>query len=603
MISRSAFLLQLATISSFVIGGTSFLTPTSIMTPPSASAFAMSNGGNNNINSNNEDSNTNTGNSNNQNNDDFNFNNNFKDGNTYGFADGTTFSMMSKQTKPIVAYKSISMEMPDFDGVKVPVAVWYKPDINYDSSSTSTSSSSNSNKNQNEDDQNTNDQTNYNNYVPKKKLIMDFPTIATSIPSTESTESTPGIGASTITTTTQVSFSSQSLDSSSNTRTKQTSSSSSLSSSTTSDSTKNESNKDHTAIYKHRISVKKIGSMLGGLNFIPEFFSKDFTLYPTSTTSTVIDSRTSTTIGSGNGTSMKSYTSTSMPKDNTKPVIILAHGFLGSRFDLSHLGEELASQGFIVLSPEYPESLASSYESTKKIDTNGKKGNGNGNDNGGKQEEVIKMDRAMINERLLTIIESESELNLKPKSYGIVGHSLGTGTVMTTGDDSWTRVCIAGPPKRRDGVIVRGNILAIASVNDGAVTMSRMASMIPESFVRLDESSIVSAMNKNSIDDPSLNMMGSSSYDDDDKMKLNLDLPSKSMLVIDREDAPNHISFLAGNVNDSMVSFLSPLLPVAQALQIPVLDFDKYKESRDSVATANIVVPLVSSFLRQYMMP
>ena len=82
---------------------------------------------------------------------------------------------------------------------------------------------------------------------------------------------------------------------------------------------------------------------------------------------------------------------------------------------------------------------------------------------------------------------------------------------------------------------------------------------------------------------------------------MDLPLPSRAALVLDRDDAPNHISFLAGNVNDSMVSFLSPLLPIAQALSIPVLDFDKYQESRDSAATASVVIPLVSAYLTQYM--
>ena len=34
----------------------------------------------------------------------------------------------------------------------------------------------------------------------------------------------------------------------------------------------------------------------------------------------------------------------------------------------------------------------------------------------------------------------------KPKAYGIIGHSLGCGTALQTGDNSWTRVLIAGQP-------------------------------------------------------------------------------------------------------------------------------------------------------------
>ncbi len=287
------------------------------------------------------------------------------------------------------------------------------------------------------------------------------------------------------------------------------------------------SQKNDRIVYSHRISVKRIGSLLAGLDFIPDFVAKDFQLTPTTTA--------------------KSVDGGEMSYPNNRPVVLLAHGFLGSRFDLSHLAEELAQQGFVCLSPEYPESLASSY---MRIDG---------------------LDRGKINDRLIDSIKNE--MGIKAKSYGIVGHSLGCGTATSTGDNSWTRVCIAGPPVRRDGVKVGGNILAITSLNDGLVTLDRLESMLPSDFTRLQEATMM--------DKP---------------------LPSKSVIIFDRDDAPNHISFLAGNTNDSMVSFLAPLLPVAQALSIPVLDFDKYKESRDSVATANIVIPLVTKFLTQYML-
>ena len=284
-------------------------------------------------------------------------------------------------------------------------------------------------------------------------------------------------------------------------------------------------------LYSHRISVKRIGSLLAKLDFIPAFVAKDFQLEPTTKMNTIYGK---------NG---------SFPKD--RPVVLLAHGFLGSRFDLSHLAEELASQGFIVFSPEYPESLSSSYD---RIDG---------------------LDRTLINQELLK--HMESEWSVKATKYGIVGHSLGCGTVTSTGDESWTRVTIAGPPVRRDGVDLGGNILAITSLNDGLVAMNggmgRLQSMIPSDFIRLQESTMM--------DSP---------------------LPSKGIVIFDRDDGPNHISFLAGNANDAMVTFLSPLLPVAQALSIPVLDFDRYKESRDSKETADVVIPLISTFLRQYMM-
>jgi hypothetical protein len=41
---------------------------------------------------------------------------------------------------------------------------------------------------------------------------------------------------------------------------------------------------------------------------------------------------------------------------------------------------------------------------------------------------------------------------------------------------------------------------------------------------------------------------------------------------------------------------------VAQAMNIPVLDFDKYQASRDSKQTAEIVIPLVTKYLKQEML-
>lgn len=169
-----------------------------------------------------------------------------------------------------------------------------------------------------------------------------------------------------------------------------------------------------------------------------------------------------------------------------------------------------------------------------------------------------------------------SDWGIKGTSFGIVGHSAGCGTAATTGDDSWTRVCIAGNPRRRDGSTIPGSVLFLSSMNDGAVSLSRFGGReaIPPEYVQLEESSL-SELSK---------------------------IPSKSFLLFDRPDAPNHISFLAGGTNDAMIDLLSPLLPVAQAMNIPVLDFDKYQTSRDSKQTAQVVIPLVTSYLKQQML-
>lgn len=284
--------------------------------------------------------------------------------------------------------------------------------------------------------------------------------------------------------------------------------------------------------YPHRISVKKIGQLLANWDWIPDLAARDFQLQPSS--AVVVDGQ-----------------ALSLPTRG--PVVFLAHGYLGSRFDLSHLAEALAAEGFICFSPEYPESLAASYNRMEGLD------------------------RSEITNQLLEAVEKN--WNVHATSYGIVGHSLGCGTAIRTGDESWARVCIAGFPGGAAAQIP-GSVLFVSSMNDGAVSLSRFGgkSAIPPDYVQLDEKELFVSTTA----EPK-------------------ELPSRAALIFDRPDAPNHISFLAEGVNDAMIDLLSPLLPVAQALSIPVLDFDRYQVSRDSQVTAEVMRPLVTRYLKQHM--
>lgn len=285
------------------------------------------------------------------------------------------------------------------------------------------------------------------------------------------------------------------------------------------------------ASYQHRISVRRIGQLLAGWDFIPDFVSKNYQLAPSSQTARIVDGR-------------------NVAFPTRGPVVLLAHGYLGSRFDLSHLAEELAAAGFICVAAEYPESLAASYDRRPGLD------------------------RTAINAVLLAAVRRD--WGVTASAYGIVGHSLGCGTVLQTGDDRWARVSIAGFPRQRDGTPVPGNGLLLTSMNDGAASLVRMGGMDSVfadcNYEMLQESAVLSR------------------------------IPRRAAIVFDRPDAPNHISFLSEGVNDAMIEFLSPLLPVAQAFSIPVLDFDRYKKSRDSVATAAVVHPIIVQYLKQEML-
>ena len=275
------------------------------------------------------------------------------------------------------------------------------------------------------------------------------------------------------------------------------------------------------AVYEHRISVRRIGQLLPNWDFIPSFVAKDFSLLPTGS---VVDGR-GMTIPSG------------------KPTLLLAHGFLGSRFDLSHLAEDLASRGYVCIAAEYPESLAASYERQPDLD------------------------RRVINQELLKTLRDT--MGVTGRSYGVIGHSLGCGTVAQVGDASWARVSIAGGPRTKDGA--PENELQIASLNDGLL---RMRNGSAKDYADADYTLIPPG--------------------NEDKKRL----PRRAAFVL---DAPNHISFLCEGVNDAMIGFLSPLLPVAKLLNIPVLDFDRYQESRDSKATAAAVFPVIRQYLQQEM--
>ena len=61
------------------------------------------------------------------------------------------------------------------------------------------------------------------------------------------------------------------------------------------------------------------------------------------------------------------------------------------------------------------------------------------------------------------------------------------------------------------------------------------------------------------------------------------------------------MSYLAPAVNDAMQTFLGPLLPLARALNVPVLDFDRYGLVRDAEPTADRVVPAAVGFLGHHL--
>lgn len=284
--------------------------------------------------------------------------------------------------------------------------------------------------------------------------------------------------------------------------------------------------------YNYQINVQRIGQLLAGWDFIPSFASRRFEFE----------------------TRLLNGQNLSIPKG--RKVVVLAHGYLGSPLDLGHIAEGLAQEGYVCVAAEYAESLEASYPRPPDG-----------------------LERRVINDRLLQYLADD----LQPLSYSALGHSMGAGTVLQIGDETWNRVLLGigkVPPIKGEinGKFGRfadpgGRLLLITSTNDGAVKFGGGIT-VPDGYTVLTEEDVPSA-----------------------SAATRTVIPDRAALVFDRVDAPNHISFLAENTNEAMISFLSPLLPVAKAFEIPVLDFDKYVTSRDSVQTAAIIRPLISNFL------
>eukprot|EP00439_Symbiodinium_sp_Y106_P037833 s1516_g4.t1 len=218
--------------------------------------------------------------------------------------------------------------------------------------------------------------------------------------------------------------------------------------------------------------------------------------------------------------------------------VIFAHGYLGSRFDMLHLCERLASQGFVVAAPDFSEGLSGAVSELPRRDI--------------VSELLAKLRRAW-----------------GAQQFGIVGHSAGGGTAtVSPGPFACGRVAVAG---LAPGYADQDPLLVLASEGDGVVRLERVLQAIPSGIP--------------CVEDPG-----------------NYDLSKKSGAVLlrrglkDGQQAPCHISFLSAETNKAMISLLSPLLPVARVLEVPVLDFDTYLELQDSEEVAAATLPLIEDF-------
>ena len=234
--------------------------------------------------------------------------------------------------------------------------------------------------------------------------------------------------------------------------------------------------------------------------------------------------------------------------------IVFAHGFLGSPYDMAHICEALAADGFTVAAPELPESLTASYREPE---------------GGLAREEIISAARETVGGAL---------------RWGIFGHSAGAGSALRQrGSYALGRCALAGGYRGFDGP---DPIFLIASDGDGC-----------NRFASYPLQTILAAESDNGIAATTMFASAAAAYERPSGGRM----PLRGAYIFSEAAAggaplPCHISFLWSASNEALIALLAPLLPVAQALGLFVLDFDVYMANRDSEATAEQVAPAVRRF-------
>ena len=295
-------------------------------------------------------------------------------------------------------------------------------------------------------------------------------------------------------------------------------------------------------------------------------------------------------------------------------VAVLCHGYLGSRFDLVDLAEALASEGFLVLAPEFAESLASP-ETTPAYARPGAPPPRNPS---ATRDEVV--DAALRAFAPGFFAETSApERGASPRRAPrvvIAGQSAGASTATSARGPFAARVAIAGfrppPPESLEAreALLRDPLLVVASAGDGVISLypresgafgayegiAASVESMPARVPKYDVGAFAARVREmGTLNDADARRRAKETSGNALNAFLTYEPPGGDGGAMD--GLPCHISFLSSRTNDAMVEVLSPLLPVARAIGVPVLDFDKYQTTRDSDAVNAELVPLIAEWL------
>ena len=204
----------------------------------------------------------------------------------------------------------------------------------------------------------------------------------------------------------------------------------------------------------------------------------------------------------------------------------------------------------------------------------------------------------------------------RPPRVVIAGQSAGASTATSARGPFAARVAIAGfrppPPESLEAreALTRDPLLVVASAGDGVISLypresgafgayegiAASVESMPARVPKYDVGAFAARVREmGTLNDADARRRAKETSGNALNAFLTYEPPGGDGGAMD--GLPCHISFLSSRTNDAMVEVLSPLLPVARAIGVPVLDFDKYQTTRDSDAVNAELVPLIAEWL------
>ena len=314
--------------------------------------------------------------------------------------------------------------------------------------------------------------------------------------------------------------------------------------------------------YPHAISVAKIARVLLGLGkWVPRLLDRDVPL-PAAADVVSWGAAGAGAVGAVRGG------------------CVLCHGYLGSRFDLADFAEALAAAGFVVAAPEFAEALADPETTPRQQ----RPGTPPPADPSASREDIM-------DATLRDVLGGRFDLQAGRDGVALVGQSAGAGTALRT-PGPFARVAIAGFNPPEPEAVTQDPLLVIASEGDGVISLKPRESgrFGPNPGITAAVDALPGTVARYSGGDVAELRRASEAGGGEGA-------PRRAFVAYEGPGSPNHISFLSSRTNDAMIETLSPLLPIAKALDIPMLDFDVYAEALDSDRVAAELVPAVVSWL------